>query len=153
MMRKFTLVTVLALITISITNGQTRCDTVAKQTFVITEEMPTPNISYEQFEEILNSSIDINKYQLTKENIIYISFIINCRGETLNYESHKSIDEELDNELISIVKSYLTWSPAKQRNQPVDFSKTIGIRIEDDKLIIVRDKEPEGKKKRSKRKK
>jgi hypothetical protein len=117
-------------------SGQTRCDTIQKEIFIATEELPRPSISYDQLALVLNSSINLNDYNPPKENIIYISFIINCKGEDFNYKTLKPIDNNLTDILFKTIKSNLTWIPAKQNKQEVDIQKTLIIRIENGKFHI-----------------
>jgi hypothetical protein len=58
--------------------GQTRCDTIQKEIFIVTEELPKPSISYDQLALVLNSSINLNDYSPPKENIIK-SFPDSCK--------------------------------------------------------------------------
>jgi len=140
----------LIIMTISVVNGQTRCDTVTEHIFVVAEEMPTSNISIDQLEDILNSSIDINKYPRPDGNVIYVSFTINCNGEDFDYKVLRPIDKRLENQLLSIIQSNMTWTPAKQRDRQVDFQKTFEIRIDNGRFNIMDDKEQKSNKKRKK---
>lgn len=124
-MRLLSILTVFTILTLSVTNAQTRCDTINDDIFVVTEEMPQSNISFSELELILNSSVDITKFPHPDGNVVYVGFIINCYGEDFDYKVLKPIDKELETQLLSLIQSNMTWTPAKQRNRPVDFNKTI----------------------------
>lgn len=142
-MKKFFLMTFLVVLIGTTVIGQTRCDTVREDIFHVTEEMPTLNISIEQLEDILSNSIDLNQYARPDGNVIYINFIINCKGEDFDYKVLRPVDKGLEKQLLSILKTSTTWTPAKQRNKPVDFSKTFEIRLEGNKFNILDEKERE----------
>ena len=141
----FSLLTTLAI-------GQTRCDTTDSGIFIITEVLPTPNITYGQLENLLNTSIDINEYTRPDRNWIYLSFIINCNGEDFDYEIYGPIDKKLQDKLIQIIKSNVSWTPAKQRGENVDFQKNFPIKIEGNQFKIL-DQENKNQKKKKKKKK
>ena len=132
--------------------GQTRCDTTDTGIFIITEVPPMPNITYEQLESLLNTSIDINEYTALDENWIYLSFIINCKGEDFDYEILRQIDKRLQDKLIQIIKSNVSWTPAKQRGESVDFQKNIYIKIEGNQFKILDQENKKQKKKKRKKK-
>ena len=117
-------------------SGQTRCDTTKKEIFIATEELPMPSISYDQLALILNNSINLNDYNPPQEDLIYISFIINCKGEDFDYKTFKPIDNNLTNILFKTIKSNLTWTPARQNKQEVDFQKMLILSIENGKFHI-----------------
>jgi hypothetical protein len=117
-------------------SGQTRCDTLHKEIFIATEELPKPSISYDQLALILNNSINLNDYNPLQENIIYISFIINCKGQDFDYKTLKPIDNNLTDILFKSIKSNLTWTPAKQNKQEVDIQKTLILKIENGKFLV-----------------
>ncbi len=132
--------------------GQTRCDTTTEFIWFITEVMPKPNISMTQVESILNKSIDLSNYAKPVDNIIYLNFIINCKGEDCEYKilNIKPIDRELENQLISIIKSNLDWTPAMQKGEKVDIQMPMKISIENNCFNIIEDKEKTKKRKRKK---
>ena len=82
-MKKLYLLIILVVLTGTIVIGQTRCDTISDDIFGVTEEMPTLNISIDQLEDILNISIDLNKYSRPEGNAIYVNLIINCKRRRL----------------------------------------------------------------------
>ncbi|MBU1369584.1 MAG: hypothetical protein KJ578_04140 [Bacteroidetes bacterium] len=136
--------------------GQNKCDTTQygenEEIFVIVEIMPTPNITSKQLEIILNSSIDLNEYPDDLKKPIYITFIINCKGEDFNYKFHTQIDQKLQVKLNNILKSNLNWTPAYHNGEPVDISKNIKIEIVNNQFQVP-DFENQKRNKKSRKKK
>lgn len=121
------------------TVAQTRCNTINESIFIVTEVMPESSISMSQVSSILNTSIDLNKYQVPNKLNIYVNFIINCHGDDFNYKVIKPehIDKDLENELLSTLENAMKWTPAMQRGKGVDFSKTINVLIDNKKFYII----------------
>jgi hypothetical protein len=122
-------------------NGQNRCHPAEYSIYVVAEEMPQLNIPINNLEEILANSIDINKYPRPINDVIYISFIINSKGEDFAYKAMRPIDTKLEKELITILHSNTTWSPAKNKGKKVNFKNTFEIRINGDRFNIIDKKE------------
>jgi len=143
------LITILIAVNVFVPNhkviAQTRCDTLDESIFFVTEVLPEPSISLSQLSSVLNTSIDLNKYQVPNGFSIYVNFIINCKGEDFNYRVIKpeQIDENLERELLTTIQNTLTWSPAMQRGKGVDFSKTINILVENNQLNIIENSQKE----------
>jgi hypothetical protein len=140
-MKKLNLLTILVVLTGTIVLGQTRCDTIGDDIFFVTEEMPKLNISIDQLEDILNNSIDLNKYSRPDGNVIYVNFIINCKGEDFDYKIIRPVDKGLEKQLLSILETSMIWTPAKQRNKPVDFSKSFEIRLDGNRFNVLDENE------------
>ncbi len=147
-MRITTLFIFISLI-INQSNGQTRCDTISTDIFVYTEVPPMPDITYEQLEKILSSSIDITDYNAPVGNMIYLSFVINCKGEDFDYFMHQQVDSKLKDKLIQIIQSNMSWTPAKHGGKEVDFQKSISIKIEGNQFKIL---DQDNKKRKMKKK-
>lgn len=86
---KFTLlIAILITVNVFVPNhkiiAQARCDTLDESIFFVTEVLPEPGISMSQVSSVLNTSIDLNKYQVPNGYSIYVNFIINCKGEDFN---------------------------------------------------------------------
>ena len=121
--------------------GHSRCDTVDENIFVLAEIMPTSNITYNQSEELLKSSIDLKEYNLNDGDIINIGFTINCKGEDFDYKVFQPVDITLQKKIIQIIRENMDWTPAKRRNREVDFQKIISIRIDSNQFNVLDEKE------------
>ena len=130
--------------------SQSRCDGNEEESpiFLITEVMPVPNIQFEQLEGILDNSINLNSFVRPAENMIYVSFIINCKGEDFNYKvvQPTDIDSNLRGILISTIQSNLNWTSAVHNGKAVDIQYQITIKSEGNKFNILSGKEARKKK-------
>jgi len=136
-MMKILGVVLLFVLSVNILSGQVRCDTVDDQMFIVTEVMPKANISEIELENLLNSLIDLSNYKQFNGMIVYVNFIINCKGEDFDYKIIEStINKELEQKLILTIQSNVKWTPAKQRKKYVDVNKTIKIQIDSGKFNI-----------------
>lgn len=138
---RISLIVFIYLAGIQILFGQSRCDTLDENIFVLAEIMPTSNITFNQLEDLLNSSIDMNEYHLNDRDLIHISFIINCKGEDFDYQVSQHINITLQEKIIQIIQESMDWTPAKQRNREVDFKKIISIRIDNNQFNVLDEKE------------
>lgn len=144
-MIRYILVASCILLFFNVAMGQTRCDTIQEEIFMVLEVRPEPSVSIAQLEEFLNSSIDLSEYAVEDGVVFYINFIVNCHGEHFDYKVLKPVDEKLESEILSVLQSHVTWSPGKQRDKEVDVLKIMQIRVEKGSLQIVEEK---GKKSR-----
>ena len=116
---------------------QSRCDTLRDGVYVVSEFPPKPNIAYNQLENILNSSINLNDYELPENNMIYVNFIINCKGEDFDFTVLKNIDKKLQDILIQTIHSNVKWTAGKQNGKNIDFSQTIVLKIKKNRFKIL----------------
>lgn len=125
--------------------GQSYCDTKAGP-FIVCEETPLPNISFNQLEEIINNSIDVKNENLSDGDIIRIFFIINCKGEDFNYRTLQPADSSLKDKLFNIIHSNMKWTAGKQAGREIDFQQQIPLSVANGKFVIMNDKDKKGKK-------
>lgn len=143
----------------SYVSGQTLCDgsflDTTSHVFVLVDAMPEPNLLKRQLEPILNSSINLDKYDLAEGTKIYLGFIVNCRGEDFNYRVLRPVDDAFEEKLISVIQSNLEFKNGSQRGHPVDVAFTYQIIVENGLLNILDEEEIQNKnqKKRKRRKK
>ncbi len=99
--------------------------------FRIVEDMP----EYPGGEDALVRYLGQNtKYpDIAKDNgisgIVYVSYVVNPRGEVTNVEVARSVDPYLDKEAIRVVKTLKGYKPGKQRGKPVNVRFTVPIRF------------------------
>lgn len=58
---------------------------------------------------------------------VIVSFVVNKNGSTSDFKVVKSVDENLDNEAIRVLKSMPVWKPGKQNGVPVRVKYTVPI--------------------------
>jgi len=143
------LLVVSQLLALNTATGQTRCNT-GDAIYVVTEVAPTAGFSYSDLEVLLNSSIDLGLYTLPDNGLIYVSFIINCKGEVFEYQVARPIDKDLEEQLLPLLRRAMSWTPAKQLNIPVDLRKTIAIGTEHNRFEIMQREENARKRKKRK---
>jgi hypothetical protein len=104
--------------------------------FTITELMPTSNITLDELESKLNQEINASDFPKPQGNMIYLTFTINCKGETFDYKFMRPVDEKLQEKILAIVRTNMNWQPGSQNGRVVDVQTTISIKIENNKFII-----------------
>ncbi len=103
-----------------------------KQIFLIVEDMPTfQGGTIENFRNYIQAQV---KYpQLAMENSIsgtvYVSFVVNRRGEVSSINIVRGVDPSLDEAVISALKQAPKWEPGKQRGKPVNVSFSIPVKF------------------------
>ena len=131
----------IASLLLTLVNLSAQCGCDSREVFVIAENPPKPNISYEQFEEILNHSINLSDFPSPKDNVIQIRFLVNCKGDVCNFTSLLPIDNELKENLSQTIRSQVHWIPARQASRIVDCWTVLTMRIEGGKFKILSEKE------------
>jgi len=100
--------------------------------FQIVEDMPKfQGGTIENFRNYIQSTV---KYpQLAMENSIsgtvYVSFVVNRRGEVSNINILRPVDPSLDEAVINALKNAPKWEPGKQREKPVNVSFSIPVKF------------------------
>ncbi|MFA5817237.1 MAG: energy transducer TonB [Bacteroidales bacterium] len=103
-----------------------------KTVFQIVEDMPSfQGGTIENFRNYIQETV---KYpQLAMENSIsgtvYVSFVVNRRGEVSNINIVRGVDPSLDEAVISALKNAPKWEPGKQRGKPVNVSFSIPVKF------------------------
>ncbi|NPA36411.1 MAG: energy transducer TonB [Chlorobi bacterium] len=97
--------------------------------FFIVEEMPEFPGGETALHQYIAKSI---KYPvIAQENGIqgrvYVSFVINAKGEVTDIKIARGVDPALDKEAIRVIKNMPKWKPGKQRGKPVKVSFTVPI--------------------------
>jgi len=100
--------------------------------FLIVEDMPTfQGGTLENFRNYIQTTV---KYPaLAMENSIsgtvYVSFVVNRRGEVSNINIIRPVDPSLDEAVINALKNAPIWEPGKQRGKPVNVSFSIPVKF------------------------
>jgi len=102
------------------------------QVFQIVEDMP--KFQGGAIEEFRNYIQSVVKYPpLAMENgisgTVYVSFVVNRRGEITNINIIRGVDPSLDEEVVKALKAAPTWEPGKQRGKPVNVSFSIPVKF------------------------
>ena len=121
--------------------GQSLCDTTSKDVFVWSEYPPEMNISINDLENVINQNIKLADYHMDQDKIIYLSLIINCKGEQFNFKVSNSDNQIFNKALTDCVNKNISWIPGKHNGNTVDFSYTFSIKLQSDKITILDSKE------------
>jgi len=103
-----------------------------KTVFQIVEDMPSfQGGTIENFRNYIQETV---KYpQIAMENSIsgtvYVSFVVNRRGEVSNINIVRGVDPSLDEAVINALKHAPKWEPGKQRGKPVNVSFSIPVKF------------------------
>ncbi len=102
------------------------------QIFQIVEDMPKfQGGEIEEFRNYIQTQV---KYPpLAMENgisgTVYVSFVVNRRGEIAGINIIRGVDPSLDEEVIKALKGAPKWEPGKQRGKPVNVSFSIPVKF------------------------
>ena len=61
------------------------------------------------------------------EGRIFVTFVVNIRGEVQNVAISRSIDPALDKEALRVIRSLPNWKPGMQRGKPANVRYTVPI--------------------------
>jgi len=118
---------------------------------------PTPSVTDAELEVLLNNSISVSTLEKGIEGYLYVSFTINCKGEDFNFKLHRTVKGRFEEDttstlvktLLNTIQSIVSWTPPLKEDvkngipfqRPVDFKMSYLIRIDEDRLHILDEKE------------
>ena len=73
--------------------------------------------------------IDIPDWAYPLTGTVYVSFVVNRKGEIVNVKVAKGIDETYDEAALAVVQNMPKWTPGEQAGKPVAVRYHIPIRI------------------------
>ncbi|MEM7109458.1 MAG: energy transducer TonB [Bacteroidota bacterium] len=99
--------------------------------FDIVESMPEPEGGFEAFYKFVNKKL---RYpgparRMGIEGTVYVSFVVNEKGEMTNIKIAKGIGVGCDEEVLRIFNKPPKWKPGKQRGVPVKVNKVMPIKF------------------------
>jgi len=100
--------------------------------FFIVEEMPRPQLSLDEIENLLYQNVRFKKKELDIEGEIYIQCMVNCDGDPGDYQlsQHPSALTDVGNQIIEVLRTdSIKWNPGKQRGKSVDVFMLIQIEV------------------------
>jgi protein TonB len=96
--------------------------------FVVVEEYPKfMGKDANVFKDWVQENIKYPENENCVEGIVVLSFIVDKNGYVRNVNVIRKVHAELDSEAIRTVSSSPKWTPAKQKNIPVDFEFILPI--------------------------
>ena len=132
---KILLITLTSFLLASNIYSQIECDSSSStDIFIASEIRPAANITAIDLENILNSSIDLTKYELPKELNVKVYFIISCDGTDSSYRVKNLDNKELEYSIVNVLKTNIEWTPAINQGRYVNFQNTLPLRIKDNRF-------------------
>jgi hypothetical protein len=123
-----------------IISAQTYCDSI-KSPWVLTDIMPSCNISAEELELMLNRDVPLKKYTLENGKGFSVRLILNCKGEGFNYKVLNTDNEIFNKAIIDCISNNTKWSPAfiqrKDKMIPVDFSLVLEFKNQNGEIVYL----------------
>ena len=154
---KQTLLFITFLLIITTGFSQTVCDTTGNRIYAYLEHPPQPTITEAELELKLSSTISPTSLANYHADYLYVTFIINCKGEDFDYKLAKRSDglliqdstSEFQLAFLSNFQSFATWKPGlntvmekgKPVEKPVDFHGSYILKVEGNKLHILNTQE------------
>ncbi|MFA5815355.1 MAG: M56 family metallopeptidase [Bacteroidales bacterium] len=102
----------------------------AQQVFLIVEEMPKfEGGEINDFRNWVQSNLKYPAEAKDKKisGTVYVTFVVNTKGEVVNTNIIRSVDPILDAEVIRVLKFTPAWKPGKQRGKAVNVSFSIPV--------------------------
>jgi len=105
--------------------------TAQQSVFTIVEEMPKFSGDDNDIRRFLSSTIEYPQQakELGVQGIVYVSFVINEKGEVTEPRIVRSVTPELDEAALNAINKMPNWTPGKQRGQNVSVQMTLPIRF------------------------
>jgi len=142
-MNKLYITTLFFLIIYSNVIGQTKCQKDRQdgfsEIFTVTEIMPTLKTPVDELENKLNNEILLKEYNVNEGQALYITFIVNCKGEDFDYKILRFENELFANKFTECLKNFSDWTPGYQKEGPVDVQVNIKFEIKDNKIRLIYD--------------
>ncbi|MTI38167.1 energy transducer TonB [Fulvivirga lutimaris] len=97
--------------------------------FTIVEDMPEPDGGIAGFYKYVQKNL---KYppaprRMGIEGKVFVQFVIDEKGELVEFEILKGIHKDCDNEVLRIMNKAPKWKPGKQRGVPVRVKQVLPI--------------------------
>lgn len=102
---------------------------VAPSTFTVVESMPEPDGGIAGFYKYVKKNL---KYppvprRMGIEGKVFVQFVIDEKGELVEFEILRGIHKDCDNEVLRIMEKAPKWKPGKQRGVPVRVKQVLPI--------------------------
>jgi protein TonB len=102
---------------------------VAPETFTVVESMPEPDGGIAGFYKFVQKNL---KYpaaprRMGIEGKVFVQFVIDEKGELVEFEILRGIHTDCDNEVLRIMEKAPKWKPGKQRGVPVRVKRVLPI--------------------------
>lgn len=109
--------------------SQDTSKTKKEEVYIIVEDMPEFPGGDKALKEFIksNSKYPLQEKNSAKQGKVFVYFVINKEGNVEQINIKRSVNAELDEEAIRIIKSMPKWKPGTQRGNPVKVAYTVPI--------------------------
>jgi hypothetical protein len=110
-----------------------------EEVFTITADMPKFNGSLDKLNTAFASTMGLEKKELKKEGKIYVSVIIDCKGQPYGYKLLKGIKKSIDKrvlETLETIEEFNRWTAGTDQGEPVNIQYNIPIEIENGEFVF-----------------
>lgn len=83
---------------------------------------------WDAFNVFIDSTLYIDRF-ICQRGIIYASFIVNVDGSCSDFKIRRGISEQLDQEVLRVLKLMPKWNPALECDKPVRCRVTVPVKI------------------------
>jgi len=114
--------------------------------YQVTDTLPTLISSTDKLFETIKKEIKVPDSLRDRTGLIFIKYVINCHGETVNLRAIKTADSDgkpiinefefLSGQIIKILRRELKWAPAHQGGKAVDFYQIFRINFNQGQITI-----------------
>lgn len=146
-MKKYLLLILLSLVNFSSIIGQERCEP-KSDLFSYAENMPTLITPCKELEDKLNEDIHLKDFDIKEGQQVVVYFIINCKGESLDYRILKYENEIFNKKFIECLKNIANWTPGYVNGKPVNVSYVIVFQIMNGRIKMLFDEKNNKKEQR-----
>ncbi len=107
--------------------------------FFLVDNMPVPNISFEEMAEYLGCIIRFTDHEKTLKENVWLQCIVNCKGEAGDFQIIQC-PEEISNigcQVLQVFKEkFSEWNPGIQRGKAVDVLLGLKVSIQGGKFHV-----------------
>ncbi len=94
------------------------------QIFMVTEKSAELKDGRKNLIRLLNEQTELNR---KARGQMFLSFLINCKGEASGFIAIKADDQEIAKRAIEALNKIQGWNAAQQKNKPVDSYKMLNL--------------------------
>jgi hypothetical protein len=100
--------------------------------FILLDKKPQYKGGLNSLESEINA---VYKPDLNIDGVVYVQFVINCKGQVSGVKVMRGLNTETDSRIIKELMLHQKWQPGYQ-NVPVDYSIRLSIRIKSGQITI-----------------
>jgi hypothetical protein len=105
----------------------------------VIEVMPAPNVSKMELVMRLNSEFTPVDLGIRENEVLTLSCIVNCLGESFNFRAEGVNTPEMAMKVKGLFYD-LTWRPGLQRGIPVDCRSSCSFKVMDGEFVLLTDR-------------